>query len=277
MVPGDANGTGYHMARVTPIEVLVGPIPGLQSQIYNVIDTKVEYDFPTSTIEVNVPNITVEGGNLVNLPVKVYTNGQELSSLQFGLKYDMNLLEFKGIYSTSNAMEWITYVNPNDGQVDWGGFDITNGQQTLKNGDEVVTLQFMAKQPQNLWEESPLYTSLKFAGTTESKDLTITPTNGILQVLKMEGGKILNGNNMEVYPNPYQDEVTITFKVEETTNATLSVYDVVGRKLVTILDTQIPNGVYKYTENLGQLEPGVYVVKLNVENGVPSFKKIVKQ
>jgi hypothetical protein len=277
MVPGDANGTGYHMARVTPIEVLVGPIPGLQSQIYNVIDTKVEYDFPTSTIEVNVPNITVEGGNLVNLPVKVYTNGQELSSLQFGLKYDMNLLEFKGIYSTSNAMEWITYVNPNDGQVDWGGFDITNGQQTLKNGDEVVTLQFMAKQPQNLWEESPLYTSLKFAGTKESKDLTITPTNGILQVLKMEGGKILNGNNMEVYPNPYQDEVTITFKVEETTNATLSVYDVVGRKLVTILDTQIPNGVYKYTENLGQLEPGVYVVKLNVENGVPSFKKIVKQ
>jgi hypothetical protein len=277
MVPGDANGTGYHMARVTPIEVLVGPIPGLQSQIYNVIDTKVEYDFPTSTIEVNVPNITVEGGNLVNLPVKVYTNGQELSSLQFGLKYDMNLLEFKGIYSTSNAMEWITYVNPNDGQVDWGGFDITNGQQTLKNGDEVVTLQFIAKQPQNLWEESPLYTSLKFAGTTESKDLTITPTNGILQVLKMEGGKILNGNNMEVYPNPYQDEVTITFKVEETTNATLSVYDMVGRKLVTILDTQIPNGVYKYTENLGQLEPGVYVVKLNVENGVPSFKKIVKQ
>ena len=277
MVPGDANGTGYHMARVTPIEVLVGPIPGLQSQIYNVIDTKVEYDFPTSTIEVNVPNITVEGGNLVNLPVKVYTNGQELSSLQFGLKYDMNLLEFKGIYSTSNAMEWITYVNPNDGQVDWGGFDITNGQQTLKNGDEVVTLQFIAKQPQNLWEESPLYTSLKFAGTTESKDLTITPTNGILQVLKMEGGKILNGNNMEVYPNPYQDEVTITFKVEETTNATLSVYDMVGRKLVTILDTQIPDGVYKYTENLGQLEPGVYVVKLNVENGVPSFKKIVKQ
>jgi hypothetical protein len=46
---------------------------------------------------------------------------------------------------------------------------------------------------------------------------------------------------------------------------------------VTILDTQIPNGVYNYTQNLGQLAPGVYVVKLNVENGVPSFEKIVKQ
>ncbi len=118
MVPGDANGTGYHMARVTPIEVLVGPIPGLESQIYNVIDTKVEYDFPTQTIEVNVPHISVDAGNLVNLPVKVFTNGTELSSLQFGLKYDSDLLEFKGIISSQNAMEWITYVNPNDGQID---------------------------------------------------------------------------------------------------------------------------------------------------------------
>lgn len=277
MVSGDANGTGYHMARVTPIEVVVGPAPGLENQIYNVIDTKVEYDFPTQSIEVNVPHISVQAGNLVELPVKVNTNGVELSSLQFGFKYDDTLLEFKGIISSAGAMKWISYVNPNDSEIDWGGFDPTNNTNTLKDGDQVVTLQFLALQPQNLWEASPLYTTRKFAGNTLSKDLTLTPTNGILQVLKMEGGEILNGNNMEVYPNPYQDEVTITFKVEETTNATLSIYDIVGRKLVTILDTQIPNGVYNYTKDLGQLVPGVYVVKLTVENGVSSFERIVKQ
>jgi hypothetical protein len=277
MVPGDANGTGYHMARVTPIEVVVGPAPGLENQIYNVIDTKVEYDFPTQSIEVNVPHISVQAGNLVELPVKVNTNGVELSSLQFGFKYDDTLLEFKGIISSAGAMKWISYVNANDSEIDWGGFDPTNNTNTLKDGDQVVTLQFLALQPQNLWEASPLYTTRKFAGNTLSKDLTLTPTNGILQVLKMEGGEILNGNNMEVYPNPYQDEVTITFKVEETTNATLSIYDIVGRKLVTILDTQIPNGVYNYTKDLGQLVPGVYVVKLTVENGVSSFERIVKQ
>jgi hypothetical protein len=277
MVPGDANGTGYHMARVTPIEVVVGPSPGLESQIYNVIDTKVEYDFPTQSIEVNVPNISVQAGNLVELPVKVKTNGIELSSLQFGLKYNDTLLQFKGVVLSAASMKWLTYINPNDNEIDWGGFDPTNNSNTLKDGDQVVTLQFLALEPQNLWEASPLYTTRKFAGNTTSKDLTLTPTNGILQVLKMEGGTILNGNNMEVYPNPYQDEVTITFKVEETTNATLSVYDLVGRKLVTILDTQIPNGVYNYTKDLGQLEPGVYIVKLSVENGTPSFERIVKQ
>jgi hypothetical protein len=277
MVPGDANGTGYNMARVTPIEVLVGPAPGLQNQIYNVIDTKVEYDFPTQSIEVNVPNISVQAGNLVELPVTLKTNGIELSSLQFGLKYDDTLLQFKGVISSAGAMKWLTYINPNDSEVDWGGFDPTNNTNTLKDGDQVVTLQFIALQPQNLWEASPLYTTRKFAGNTYSSDLTLTPTNGILQVLKMEGGEILSGNNMEVYPNPYQDEVTITFKVEETTNATLSVYDLVGRKLVTILDTQIPDGIYNYTKNLGELKPGVYIVKLSVENGTPSFERIVKQ
>jgi len=226
MVPGDANGTGYHMARVTPIEVLVGPIPGLESQIYNVIDTKVEYDFPTQTIEVNVPHISV--------------------------------------------------VNPNGNQIDWGGFDVTNNQQTLKDGDEVVTLQFIAKQPQNLWEESPLYTSLKFAGTTESNDLTITPTNGILQVLKSNIGEVI-GNSIEVFPNPFVENVTITFEVKETTNANLSVYDVVGRKVVTILEGQLPDGTYNYNENLGQLEPGLYIVTLNMDNESPKFEKIVKQ
>jgi hypothetical protein len=276
MVPGDANGTGYNMARVTPIEVLVGPMPGLQSQVYNVIDTKVEYDFPTATIEVNVPNITVDAGNLVNLPVKVFTNGEELSALQFGLKYDTTLLTFKGAISSSNAMEWITYINANDGQVDWGGFDKTNNEQTLQDGDEVVTLQFIARQPQNLWEESPLYTSLKYAGSAQSEDLTITPTNGILQVLKSTMGNV-NGNTIEVFPNPTTDEITVTFEVEETTNANLSIYDVVGRKVITILDGQLPNGKYAYNENLGQLEQGIYMVTLSLENEGVKVSKVVKQ
>jgi hypothetical protein len=276
MVPGDANGTGYNMARTTPIEILVGPNPDLEDQIYNVIDTQVEYDFPTQTIEVNVPNITVQSGNLVDIPVTLITNGVGISSLQFGLRYDEMLLKFKGIISSSESMKWITYVNPNNNQIDWGGFDPTN-TNTLKDGDKVITLQFLALQPQNMWDASPLYTTNKFAGSEVSNDLTITPTNGVLQVLKIVGGVILDDTNMEVYPNPYMDEVTITFKVEETTNATLSVYDLLGRRLVTIVEGNIPNGQYSYNENLGELVSGVYIVKLSVENGVPLFKRIVKQ
>ena len=71
--------------------------------------------------------------------------------------------------------------------------------------------------------------------------------------------------------------LNITFKVDETTIANLSVYDVVGRKLITILDGQLPNGEYTYSENLGTLKPGVYMVTLTMENGGTKVSKIVKQ
>lgn len=276
-VPGDANGTGYHMARVTPIDILIDPIPGIENQIYNVIDNKVEYDFSTATIEVNVPHLSVQSGNLVNIPVKVITNGKELNSLQFGLKYDPDVLEFKSVYSTSSAMKWLTYINPNNDEVDWGGYDPSNNENTLKDGDEVVTLQFLAKQPQTSWIESPLWTTYKFAGDVNWKDLNITPTNGILQVLKSNVGNVIDANTIEIVPNPVAEDVTITFNVTSTTDAQLAIYDLQGRKVVTILDGNLPAGQYSYVKNLGKLAQGMYVVNLSLDNENPINSKLIKQ
>jgi hypothetical protein len=277
LVPGDANGTGYHMARQIPIEILINPTPGIESQVYHVIDQSVEYDFPTESIEVNVPRLSVDAGNLVNLPVKVYTNGNDLASLQFGLKYDPAVLEFKGIFSNSNVMKWITYVNPNDGEVDWGGYDPTNVENPVLDGEEVVNLQFLALQPQGEWLESPLYTTRKFAGTTSSNDLSLTPTDGILQVLKAVGAGIIDDNSIEVFPNPFNNEVTMTFKVDATVDATLAVYDVYGRKVAAILSGPIPEGQFTYTTDLGKLAEGVYIVTLNTDDNAPLFERIIKQ
>jgi len=276
-VPGDANGTGYHMARQTPIEILINPVPGIENQIYNVIDNTVEYDFNTTSIEVNVPHLAVDAGNLVDIPVKVFTNGQELNSLQFGLKYDQDVLEFKNIYSTSAAMRWLTFVNPNNGEIKWGGFDPTDNTNTVKDGDEVIRLQFLAKQPQLDWVESPLWTTDKYAGSLSHKDLEITPTNGILQVLKSNVGDLISPNTLEIVPNPVAEEVTITFNVTSTTDAQLAVYDLQGRKIVTILEGQLPAGQYSYVKNLGKLAQGVYVVNLSLDNENPINSKLIKQ
>jgi hypothetical protein len=277
LAPGDANETGYHMARMTPIELLIDPTPGVESQIYHVIDHTVEYDFPTSQIEVNVPRLSVEAGNLVNIPVKVLTGTTELNSLQFGLQYDVDVLEFKSVYSTSNAMKWLTYINVSNGEINWGGYDPSVNENPLQNEDEVITLQFLAKQPQGEWLESPLWTTRKFAGNTVSKDLEITPTNGILQVLKSTIGDVINPNSILIYPNPTSEDVTITFNVTTTTDAHLSIYDIQGRKVVAILDGKLPEGQYSYSKNLGQLAPGMYIVNLSLDTETPIYNKLIKQ
>ncbi len=276
-VPGDANGTGYHMARMTPIDILIDPTPGVPSQIYNVIDNTVEYDFPTTSIEVNVPYLSVQAGNLVDIPVTVYTNGAELNSLQFGFDYDETVLEFKNLYSTSAAMKWLTYVNPNDGEIHWGGYDATNANP-LQDNTEVVRLQFLALQPQSAWTESPIWTTEKYAGNTASKDLEITPTNGILQVVKSSVGGVIDANTIEIYPNPVLDDVIITFNVENASaDAHLAVYDLQGRKVVTILSGQLPAGQYTYVKNLGRLASGMYVLNLSTETNAPIVEKLIKE
>ena len=276
MVPGDANGTGYHMARVTPIQV---GVVGAQSQIYNVIDNRVEYDFPTSTIEVNVPKLKVEEGSLVNIPIKVLTDGNSLSALQFGLKFNDTLLAFKGVYGTPASQKWVTYINPNNSQVDWGGYDNTNNEHSLNDGDEVVTLQFEALKPQSDWGVSPLWTTNKFAGLQNSNDLNITPTNGILQVMRVSGGhsNLLDENTMEIYPNPVDDLVRIVFKVSETAEANLFVSDVNGKLIVQVMSGQVPQGQFSYSTSLGHLSAGVYIATLTTSRGIAIAQRIVKQ
>ena len=269
VVPGDANGTGYHMARITPIEVLINPQPGVESQIYNVIDNRVEYDFPTTSIEVNVPRLSVQEGNLVNIPVKVLTNNNELGSLQFGLKYNDTLLEFKGIESKSSASSWLTYLNTNDNQIDWGGYDVSKHLKPLRNNDEVITLKFIAKQPQSTWDESPLWTTNKFAGDNFCKDLEITPTNGVV-------GQLTDVNGMIVFPNPTEDFTTIKFEVKEYGPVRLSVYGINGSEYKVIVNDKMPEGNYQYSTNLGYLPAGVYVAVLKRSDKLLTSKIILK-
>ena len=275
LVTGDANGTGYHMARKTPIEVLVGPQPGVPSQIYNVIDTRVEYDFPTTSIEVNVPNLSVQEGNLVNIPVKVITNGVKVGSLQFGLKYDEDLLDFKGIESKEAASSWLTYLNTNDNEISWGGFDVTNHANPLNDGDEVVTLKFIALQPQDDWTTSPLWTSDKFAGNNECVDLTITPANGIVQVFKMasSGGKT-GIDAIVLWPNPTDDYINVKFEVKQFGPVKLSVYGINGVEYKVVVNDNMPEGDYQYEVDLGTLSEGIYIAVLN-RSDIQLTKKII--
>ena len=280
VVPGDANSTGYNMARTTPIEILINGPQSLDPQTHRVIDTRVEYDFPTNNIELTIPKLEVNEGNMVNIPVRLKSDSLSVVALQFGLKYDSTLLTFKGIYSSANAQKWLTYVNPNEGEISWGGYDPTTNNNALKNGDEIITFQFLALKPQADWGVSPLYTSNKFAGNLTSKDLSLTPSHNIIQVRKMSPsniGKILDDNTMEVYPNPTTGIIDIVFNVEETTNATLAVYDMLGSMQIKVLEEVVAKGQFTYRADLGKLSAGVYTAKLLLDNKGVLVSKIIKQ
>jgi hypothetical protein len=271
LVPGDANNTGYHMARLVPIE-----IENPTNAPTHLIDESVLYDFAVDSMEVNVPSLSVEEGNLVKLPVKVFTNGHNIGSLQLSLLYDSELLEFIELTNSEKSMNWMSFINPMNGIVEWGGYDATNNENLFVDGETVFTLNFLAKKPQGEWAVSPLYTTRKFVGNENSTDMQVTPTNGVYEVKSLNGVE-LKENQILVYPNPTTGEVVIKFNVPLDGNVNLSFVDGNGKKAITVFEQYMPSGNYSYSASLSSLIPGTYYTTLMTSSAISVSKTVLQK
>ena len=270
LAQGDANGTGFKRARLVPIEI-VNP----NNAFLHIIDVTTEYDNNLETIEVNFPTLGVDEGDVVRVPVKLKTNGIKLGSLQLAMKYDSDLLEFQKLNTELKSSYWMSFINTKDNEVEWGGFDPSNNTNLVNDGEILFTLEFISKKSQTQWNKSPLYVTRKFAGDRLSTDLKITPTDGILQIFKVDPLEFPSFDKMIVYPNPTQNITKVTFKIYEKSYVTLGVYDMGGKKCIDVLDGTYPVGIYTSTVSLGQLSDGEYIAILRKEDEVVSERTTV--
>jgi hypothetical protein len=261
LCPGDANGTGYNMARMVPIEI-VNP----NNANKHIIDVTTQYDNRIDAIEVNFPKLGVDAGDELNIPVKIKSNGISIGSLQVCLKFDSTLLEFSGVENQLKTSQWISFVNNSNNMVEWGGYDPTDNKNLMNNNDLLFVLKFKSKKLQTEWGKSPLYISRKFAGDKTATDLNITPTDGIIQVFRMSGP--LDFKDMVTFPNPNEGLIMCSFKVYKEGNTTLGIYDMLGKEQIEVVNGFHPIGVYNTTINMGTLAPGVYLAILRQEEKV---------
>jgi hypothetical protein len=171
-------------------------------------------------------------------------------------------------------MNWMSFVNPMDSVIEWGGYDRTNGENLFIDGETVFTLTFLAKKPKDEWAQSPLYTTRKFVGAADAGDMNITPTNGLYQV-KMVRGITLKESEILVYPNPTTGEVTIKFNVPIDGNVTLSFVDGHGRVISNILNEYMPSGNYTYRASLDGFTPGNYYTTMTSVNAISVNKTVL--
>jgi hypothetical protein len=270
---GDANATGFKMAKITPIKI---------TNPFNkdvIIDESVEYyAADLNTIEINLPSLSVDEGNLVNIPVKVFTKGQKVGALQIALSYDTTLLEFKGIVSEEKVGSWMSFLNDNNGIIEWGGYDVSATKNLLNDFDQAITLQFLAKEPKDNWSSSPIYVTRKFAGDEFAKDVNINPTNSVVNVMKMAKQGILSDDyiaSILVYPNPTTGEVVVEFAVPKEGQTSLAFYDLGGTKQKTVVDSYMPKGIYKYRASLTGLTAGIYTAILKTGSDIAYNKTIL--
>ena len=109
-------------------------------------------------------------------------------------------------------------------------------------------------------------------------------TNTYGSAVSVETDKILKNNFIlsQNYPNPFNPTTTIKYSIHvmdakfaSTTNVVLKVYDVLGNKIVTLVDEEKHNGNYQVTFNASNLASGIYYYQLQVGRNIITKKCIL--
>lgn len=82
------------------------------------------------------------------------------------------------------------------------------------------------------------------------------------------------------YPNPFNPSTTIEFSLPYSGNVTLEIFDILGRKINTLVNEYLSYGSYKIawkgnSDNNQMLTSGVYLYKLNFNNDNLLIKKMI--
>ena len=77
------------------------------------------------------------------------------------------------------------------------------------------------------------------------------------------------------YPNPFNPVTTINYEIPKTSNVDLSVYNLLGEKVVTLVSKTQSAGSYNVEWDATGFASGVYIFKIETENGFKQSKKLV--
>ncbi len=107
-------------------------------------------------------------------------------------------------------------------------------------------------------------------------------------LLDVTTGEIINANNeistyvsvnnqeinrgVAVYPNPLEDYTNVTFSIDSPCNAGVDVFDLFGKKVMTVKSHEYAAGLNMIRVSSNDLANGMYVLKLTVGNQVISKK-----
>ncbi len=76
------------------------------------------------------------------------------------------------------------------------------------------------------------------------------------------------------YPNPFNPVTTITFGLPITSQVSLTVYDITGRKIAALVEKKIPAGIHQVSWDASRFASGIYFYQLQAD-GVRITRKMI--
>lgn len=72
------------------------------------------------------------------------------------------------------------------------------------------------------------------------------------------------------YPNPFNPTTTVSFNIPEAAHVNLTVYNVIGQRVATLVDGTRAGGTHSVTFDASRLNSGMYIYRLNVNGAIQS-------
>ena len=77
-----------------------------------------------------------------------------------------------------------------------------------------------------------------------------------------------------IYPNPFNPSVNISYSLENEAQTELSVYDINGNLIETLINDMMSAGTHNFLWQPMNISTGIYIVRLNADN-IKSMQKII--
>ena len=109
-----------------------------------------------------------------------------------------------------------------------------------------------------------------------TNSLWTTVDNAMFSAFNISAASSLLGPNLFVsaYPNPFNPSTKIVYNIKNKSNVSLKVYDIVGKKVATLVSGVVEAGEHSIRFDGSNLSSGMYFVRVESE-GEASVQKIV--
>jgi hypothetical protein len=263
-VVGDATTTGYNNPA-TILAKMADPSAGTQ----HILDPAVYLSNKTDTVQFYIPKLIVTQDFKMEVPITLYTFGNELGALQMGIEYDTNIFRFNSIRMGDAASKWTSLISLKDNSVFWAGHEDKMNPSIITDMTTQFTFVFDVVDPLG-WTTSPLRIFNKAAGDENAYDVNIKPSPN--------DGSVVNKNQMDpevlelvqgfkVFPNPVTELTSgwlIIEHINDYKNSNFSgvIYDINGRIVKGFTERIYDRGYQYHGINFNDVPKGFYMVKL---------------
>lgn len=226
----------------------------------------------------------------IKLQINTDTGTDQMGGATIVLSFDTTQLSFPDfpvqgtdyIFNNfSDGMYSPAYVTKVLGNMLWLNIELNSDNQGTmvagkNNWTDLVTL-FFAKHVQSpantiTWEtESNFWSIYNGDNYTTWKTGNFNNTTSFQETdAQSEDFKLLQN-----YPNPFNPATTISFELKNSGNVVLTVYNVLGEIIETLINSNLNAGLYNINFDAANLSSGIYLYRLSVNNSFSAIKKMI--